>query len=445
MFCTINVSPGLTSIFIGTLEASSDQSDAKAGVVAKRRKTVVATSLTTFIYFGFNFFMYLILTEELLWRAHAIASEVAASVIIPEVFRQKWERFVARIQRDKENICNELQVIYRGHCTSDRSQFLHYKTVNNNCYYIHSFGFHCNPKRTKFGSWRNTLLSYNSLHVDDSYVLDVPCNHETDYLLPFFGDNMFIEGYLYNHPNCKIKQDFLAAKMAARTSVLTDSPFSYKENFNDNVTLWHENLFSIRLASCLRKYPIVPAIMAQYTGREGQQFARQESSIFYLFHGSPDIAIKRIGGDARSCEDVIILDKDSENDAVTDETNDAGPSDETTGDHIAIIENKSNQVDTVMVHDVTIPEDISEVLANIHIVLVKNFLTSICKGNATTTTTVECRGVFLSKVLGACHCKMIMPVIDVDESNLLQVALASCMHGQLTKDNLCCHLNKLCA
>lgn len=60
MFSAFNVSSGLTSIFIEIVEFSLD---ASAEVASKIRKsTVVTVSLTTFIYFGFNFFMQLVLS-----------------------------------------------------------------------------------------------------------------------------------------------------------------------------------------------------------------------------------------------------------------------------------------------------------------------------------------------------------------------------------------------
>ena len=44
----------------------------------------------------------------------------------------------------------------------------------------------------------------------------------------------------------------------------------------------------------MQKYPIIPKVTTKYTGREGQQFSKQEVSKFFLLHGSPDIVIKKI-------------------------------------------------------------------------------------------------------------------------------------------------------
>ena len=104
----------------------------------------------------------------------------------------------------------------------------------------------------------------------------------------------------------------------------------------------------------------------------------------------------------------------------------------------------------------SIPEEILEVLANIHSVLVKALLTSICKGNnPSSSTTITCSDMFLAKVLGVCHCKLVMPLIIIneetgddneetrDKDSSQYVNITSYMHGQLHKDSLCYHLNNL--
>ena len=224
-------------------------------------------------------------------------------------------------------------------------------------------------------------------------------------------------------------------------------------------------------ANCLQKYPIIPKVTAKYTGREGQQFSKQEVSKFFLFHGSPDIIIKKIKDEENIGigENVIVIandesvadeeraaeDERAENDEIAADDEIAMVADyEITTDNVGVIENKTHRVDTNIINNVTIPEEISEALANIHIVSVKNFLDNISKGNGSTitNTTIRCNGAFLSKILGACYCEVVMPLteplIDAEseswnKSSLLGIKLTSSMHEQLGKHNLCCHLNKL--
>ena len=81
------------------------------------------------------------------------------------------------------------------------------------------------------------------------------------------------------------------------------------------------------------------------------------------------------------------------------------------------------------------PEEISEVLGNVHKVFTKNHLLTKVDNGAILNTTVECSGVLLSKVLGACHYKVIMSLINMHmetvKGGLQYVEIKSYMHGQL--------------
>lgn len=189
-----------------------------------------------------------------------------SNTVVPEHFRHQWTEFVTKVLEDIEMVSKELQLVHRGHKVSNTPQFIHYKTIKDNAFYVYSFGFHCNPKRTTVEGWQNSLQSHTNFHVEDK-VLDVPCNlrHMHDYLLPFFGDNKFVEGYLQIHPESPIKQDFICAKEACNNAKLTDLPFVFERDFYDNISLWNENHFSLRLANCLLTYPIIPEVTAVYT------------------------------------------------------------------------------------------------------------------------------------------------------------------------------------
>ena len=153
------------------------------------------------------------------------------------------------------------------------------------------------------------MLSYDSFVVKGKWAFDIPCCHESNYLLPFFGNNRFIEGYLHKNPDCVIKQDFLQDKMMAKAK-LVNSPFVYKVHFNDNLSTWNENHFSLRLVNCLMKYPVVPGTVAEYTAREGQLFDQLEDAKYFIFHGSPDIILRRVGVD----KNVVVVNEGQEED-----------------------------------------------------------------------------------------------------------------------------------
>ena len=170
-----------------------------------------------------------------------------------------------------------------------------------------------------------------------------------------------MEGYLHKHPTSIIKEDFLRNKEVASTSQSVpdqDSPFVYKSYF-DNLSLWNENLFSLRLANCLRKYPIVPGAIARYTAREGHLFGKEEISKYFIFHGSPDITL------------AVKVESNVHENIVDRQRARTGNEEQIRG--YAVIENKVLQVNSFVIDDVLLPE-ISKVLDK---VLMKNLLSNI--------------------------------------------------------------------
>ena len=76
-------------------------------------------------------------------------------------------------------------------------------------------------------------------------------------------------------------------------------------------------------------------------------------------------------------------------------------------------------------------------------------LTRNGNSNALNRTNVECSVVFLSKMLGACHCEVIMPLINIETRynskscyQCVEIIL-SYMNDQLRKDDFCCRINNL--
>lgn len=114
-----------------------------------------------------------------------------------------------------------------------------------------------------------------------------------------------------------------------------------------------------------------------YTGREGQQFYKQEDSKFYLFHGLPDIVIKGTVDEENvrsSGENVVVLDKKPRKDSMASEDDKMAADNE-----IAIVENKGRHVDTAMVNNISIPEEITEawpifILSWFMIIIMKNIV-----------------------------------------------------------------------
>ena len=79
-----------------------------------------------------------------------------------------------------------------------------------------------------------------------------------------------------------------------------------------------------------------------------------------------------------------------------------------------------------------------------HTILAREFLKKLEK--VINSKLLTCKGVLISNALGACHCLLTVPIASLGEINQEQrVKLVSCMHGQLDRKLLCCHLIHLVA
>ena len=89
-------------------------------------------------------------------------------------------------------------------------------------------------------------------------------------------------------------------------------------------------------------------------------------------------AVEGNEGRSATLDENIVLDKEQEGNTSTDsEDSEFEANDEMVeSDKIAVVENKVCQVGTTLVNDVTIPEEITEVLSNIHHVMVNKLIYS---------------------------------------------------------------------
>lgn len=147
----------------------------------------------------------------------------------------------------------EMKIIWRRHDKSDQNAFFLFATCSNIKYYVYSFGFHFTPSATTISQWQN-CLPQDSIITEDECKFDVfkaayphVDTDQHEYLLPFFGDNKFIERYILLNPTSTIKDDYYAVKDVAKTKQLHDVPIVYKLHFDDHLTTWNEDHFTLRL------------------------------------------------------------------------------------------------------------------------------------------------------------------------------------------------------
>ena len=192
--------------------------------------------------------------------------------------------------------------------------------------------------------------------------------------------------------------------------------------------------------------------ITEYTVGEGCYFCCDEHSKFFMFHGSPDLTIKR-----KCCENddrVVVVHKGNtdKDKGSTDDSDDtagdtAGETDteESTYSDIAIVENKHKTSDTVMINRVVLPREVGEVLANLHSLLVKKTLNKLTKGNAfdVDDDKMVTKGIFVSKELGVCHCLLMIPIVTIGDGTVRntsqKVDVTSYMYGHLDCRSLCYH------
>lgn len=63
-------------------------------------------------------------------------------------------------------------------------------------------------------------------------------------------------------------------------------------------------------------YPIIPGTKVEYTILKGQSLSKNKDAKYFLFHGSPDITIKRKFEDSDADERVVVVDRGSASDSV---------------------------------------------------------------------------------------------------------------------------------
>lgn len=111
-------------------------------------------------------------------------------------------------------IKEELKISYRTHPKTN-GEFIHYGVSDGIRYYVYSFGFHCTPSKVTITQWHKCMLCENLNIYNGISPTSMPlsCLHNKDdqeheCLLPFFGDNEYIENYIKQQPSCMIKDDF---------------------------------------------------------------------------------------------------------------------------------------------------------------------------------------------------------------------------------------------
>ena len=199
-------------------------------------------------------------------------------------------------------------------------------------------------------------------------------------------------------------------------------------------TLFTENTWTQRLCGSLRLYlPQCLLKQVKYTAEEARQFAKKQSiytglsnhlAACYPFHGSPDLTIKSVA--------LVYVDETSES---SDESSDTSA--ETATLEVGL------QMPKQCHHD-GLPPKLGELLAAMHVCLVKKVLRAFIQKGKYSTGTMETRGLFLHKAIGGILCILRIPLTHGENLTAApEVVVDAFGCHLLTTSYLCTHLQRL--
>ena len=171
--------------------------------------------------------------------------------------------------------------------------------------------------------------------------------------------------------------------------------FAFKTTFDEGNAIWDENIWSKRLCGGLNYgYNYNGRYSMEYTATKGTNLYHDiDKNVFFLFHGSPDITIKKKV--AQVVEEVAILQVATVNndDKSPNEKMQSSPSD------YAAIENSVSSREAVTTHgDIFLLQKTGELLSNMHILLAKKMLKmTLGKSSEEGNATLAMKGMLLCK------------------------------------------------
>ena len=141
---------------------------------------------------------------------------------------------------------------------------------------------------------------------------------------------------------------------------------------------------------------------------EQRYFFDDKTCPFYRFHGTPDLTIEEIH---ESDDQRAALVSETGSQKVSAES--SGESDCSQNTDVAILENSTKCEGKARYNDTIVIQKVGELIANLHILLVKKALKRICKGTIMNTRDVSMVGLLISRPTGIVFCKYIMPFTNV--------------------------------
>ena len=192
-----------------------------------------------------------------------------------------------------------------------------------------------------------------------------------------------------------------------------DGKFTYMSEMYEDGIKWPEDVWSKRLCHGIRNHIIDERFHIEFTGKDGSDVIRDVNAKMFRFHGAPDLTITKKNLD-HQC---IIMEAKSTFYATSTSSSQSIsytlPGAEVSG----MIENSIQNERYVLENGVPVVHKTGELLANMHIMLVRDIVNLLKEKRLTTSSCERCElvmhGLLLIRSEGALLCTMKMPVVDV--------------------------------
>ena len=347
----------------------------------------------------------------------------------------------------KKAVLNDLKVLKRANFTTKNdvrwtgTRF--FKRVERSNLWVYQHATHVNCSSATYENFTRCLKIQKK-----PTALARGCQHKEHYALEaFFNDNCTLQ-----HIYADLLEDslstpgraFVETQQALLEKVLSPSATSTVDSTVEQFstvgaptecgTLFTENTWTQRLCGSLRLYlPQRLSKQVMYTAEDASQFSKKQTlytglsnhlAACYPFHGSPDLTIKSVA--------LVYVDETSES---SDESSDTSA--ETATVEVGLQMRKQ-------CHHDGLPPKLGELLAAMHVCLVKKVLRAFIQKGKCSTGTMETRGLFLHKAIGGILCILRIPLTHGENFTAApEVVVDEFGCHLLTTSYLCKHLQRL--
>ena len=337
----------------------------------------------------------------------------------------EWNHFVHLIQRD----LRAFQTYFKStefSFNNDEFLLLNMDKVTREATCVFSFRYYQRCSNSKWEHWDPVISNSKVEHANYSLL----CRRHADH---FWLDPYFLDNRCLSLTGMELKDKD------------KNGPFAYTSEFLEDGIQWHEDVWSKRLCHSIHgNIADEKELHIEFTGKRDTDIIKGEWQGVYRFHGAPDITINKAHLDSSSAVMVGAAAHTTTSYDDAQSTSCGRLDTEISG----MIENSIKVESYVLVRGVSVVRKTGELLANMHIAVVKRFLNLLQK-KMTLTSSLTMYGLLLARHQGTVICSMTMPVVDVaqlqPESNAcptLSIRIESCLGG-LTPHSVCTSITQL--